>query len=79
MQNLIPTLIFWIHVCSLSLINNRCRHWHVFLEPRDFHENQKLQISEREDQWFEVQFPGQRDNYIIAVIYRHPWDNANVF
>ena len=41
--------------------------------------NPKLQIKGCEDQWFEVQFPEQRNNYIIEVISRHPWDNAEVF
>ena len=42
-------------------------------------ENLKMQIRGCEDQWFKVQFSGQRDNYIFAVIYRHPWDNADIF
>ena len=42
-------------------------------------EKLKMPIRGCEDQWFKVQFSGQRDNYIVAVIYRHLWDNADVF
>ena len=42
-------------------------------------ENLKLQTRGYEDQWFEVKFSGGTDNYVIAVIYRHPWDNTGTF
>ena len=42
-------------------------------------ENLKLQIKGCEDQWFEVKFSRGTDKYIIAVIYRHPWNNAGTF
>ena len=42
-------------------------------------ENLKLQIRSCEDQWFEVKFSAGTDKYIIAVIYRHLWDNAGTF
>ena len=32
-----------------------------------------------EDLWLKVQFPGQTDRYIIAVIYCHPGSNVNIF
>ena len=32
-----------------------------------------------EYQWFEVKFSGGTDKYIIAVIYRHPWNNTGTF
>ena len=38
-----------------------------------------MQIRGCEDQWFEVKFSGGTDKYIIAVIYRHPWDNTGTF
>ena len=38
-----------------------------------------MQIGGCEDQWFEVKFAGGTDKYIIAVIYRHPRDNAGTF
>ena len=42
-------------------------------------ENLKLQVRGCEDQWFEVKFSGEMDKYIIAVIYRHPWDNTGTY
>ena len=39
----------------------------------------KMQIRGCEDLWFDVRFPGQTEKYIIAVIYRHPWDNVDEF
>ena len=39
----------------------------------------KLKTKGCEDLWFEVQFPGRTDRYIIAVIYRHPKNNVNIF
>ena len=42
-------------------------------------ENLKLQIRGCEDRLFEVKFSGETDKYIIAEIYRHPWDNTGTF
>ena len=39
----------------------------------------KLQMRGCKVQWFEVKFSGGTDKYIIAVIYRHPWDNVGTF
>ena len=39
----------------------------------------KLKTKGCEDLWFEVQFSGQTDRYTIAVIYRHPGNNVNIF
>ena len=39
----------------------------------------KLKTKGCEDLWFEVQFPGRTDRYTIAVIYRHPENNVNIF
>ena len=42
-------------------------------------ESLHLQVRDCEDLWFEVEFPGKQNKYIIAVIYRHPCDNTNAF
>ena len=42
-------------------------------------ESLHLQVRDCEDLWFEVEFPGKQNKYIIAVIYRHPCNNTNAF
>ena len=34
---------------------------------------------ECEDLWFHIQFPGQKNNYIFAVTYRHPRNSLPTF
>ena len=41
--------------------------------------NLQLNVMECEDLWFQIQFPGQKNNYIFAVIYRHPRDCVPTF
>ena len=38
-----------------------------------------LHVRDCEDLWFEVEFPGKQNEYIIAVIYRHPCNNTKAF
>ena len=41
--------------------------------------NLQLNVMECEDLWFQIQFPGQKNNYIFAVIYRHPRNSLATF
>ena len=38
-----------------------------------------LHVPECEDLWFELQFPGHKEKYIFAVIYRYPHSNSISF
>ena len=38
-------------------------------------DNFDLYVQGCEDLWFDVKFPGQNNNHIFAVIYRHPHNN----
>ena len=42
-------------------------------------DNLQLNVMECEDLWFQIQFPGQKNNYIFAVIYRHPRKSFTTF
>ena len=35
-------------------------------------DNLQLNVTECEDLWFQMQFPGQKKNYIFAITYRRP-------
>ena len=39
----------------------------------------RLLVPGCEDLWFELQFPGQKEKYVFAVIYRHPHNNSISF
>ena len=42
-------------------------------------DNLQLNVMECEDLWFQIQFPGQKNNYIFAVIYRHSRNSLPTF
>ena len=42
-------------------------------------DNFGLYVQECEDLWFDVKFPGQNNNHIFALIYRHPHNNLAQF
>ena len=42
-------------------------------------DNLQLNVMECEELWFQLQFPGQKNNYIFAIIYRHPRNSLPTF
>ena len=38
-----------------------------------------LHVPGCEDLWFELKFLGPKENYIFAVVYRHPHNNSTSF
>ena len=42
-------------------------------------DNLQLNVMKCEDLWFQIQFPGQNNNYTFAVIYRHPRNSLPTF